>query len=267
MAQHVVFTNRIAENYEKYMAPMFFAPYAVDIAGRLGPANISSLLEIACGTGQVTRLLRARLPEARIVATDLNPGMLDTAKQIINPADKVEWLTADAQNLPFDDNSFDAVICTFGMMFMPDKQKAVSEVYRVLKPGGRFLFNTWDALDTNPASKIVSEVIASYFDDFSFNFYNIPFGMCDTSEIEALLSLTGFNSISVERVHCAGYSATAENGAIALIEGTPAYLAICAHDEKLIPDIRKTATEALEKEFGSVDLNIPNSALVAEGVK
>ena len=101
MASTTSFTANVAENYEKFMGPLFFVPYAKDIVSRL-PGNINSVLEIACGTGQVTRLLREHFPEARIVATDLNPGMIEVAKKIIGEQDKIEWSVADAQELPVD---------------------------------------------------------------------------------------------------------------------------------------------------------------------
>lgn len=267
MSSNTIFTNSIAENYEKYMAPMFFEPYAKDMANRLSSNKINSILEVACGTGQVTRLLRKVLPGARIVATDLNPGMLELAKKIVNENDNIEWLIANALELPFEENTFDAVICQFGLMFVPDKQKAVNEAYRVLKPGGRFIFYTWDKLETNPVSLIANEVIASHFKDFSFNFYDIPFSMYDPDELKSLLNSTGFKNISIENVQLTGYSATAEDAAKALCDGTPAYLAICEHNKDLLPDIRKSVVDAIEKEFGSASLTIPNAAWIAEGMK
>src|SRR5436190_14112443 len=158
------FTANVAENYEKFMGALFFVPYAKDIVSRL-PGNINSVLEIACGTGQVTRLLREHFPEARIVATDLNPGMIEVAKKIIGEQDKIEWSVADAQELPFDDNTFDVVICQFGLMFLPDKQKGVNEAFRVLKPGGRFIFNTWDSMKNNTVYIIANDVTNSFFSD------------------------------------------------------------------------------------------------------
>src|SRR5437016_13979242 len=122
MSSSAEFTNNVAENYEKYMGPVFFEPYAKDMTDRLETGNITAILEIACGTGQVTRLLRTKFPEAKITATDLNRGMLETAKKKIID-DKIEWRIADAQELPFNDNEFDAVLCQFGVMFFPDKQK------------------------------------------------------------------------------------------------------------------------------------------------
>ena len=110
------------------------------------------LLETACGTGILTRALAARLPEAvAITATDLNEPMLDFAR--LQPSGgRVAWRQADAQALPFSDGTFDAVVCQFGVMFFPDKQRAYREVFRLLKPGGRFLFSVWDRLETNDLS-------------------------------------------------------------------------------------------------------------------
>src|SRR5260221_1935815 len=159
MPKNIVFTNKVAENYEKYMAPMFFEPYAKDMASRLLPDRIDSILEIACGTGQVTRLLRERLHKARIVATDLNPGMLELAKKIINPEDKIKWLVADALELPFEEKTFKALVCQFGMRFLRIKQKGPKKHYQDLNPAGRFIIITWARLETNPAPKIAREVI------------------------------------------------------------------------------------------------------------
>src|SRR6185369_2662198 len=124
-------------------------PYAEDLARRLAPLRPGRLLEIAAGTGVVTRRLAASLPkECAIVATDLNPPMIEQAKAI-GTARAVEWRQADAMKLPFGDAEFDAVVCQFGVMFFPDKAHAFAEARRVLKPGGTFLFNAWDRIEDN----------------------------------------------------------------------------------------------------------------------
>ena len=129
--------------------PLIFEPYAVDLAERLAARRPRRVLEIAAGTGVVTRRLAATLPEgSAIVATDLNPGMLAEARTV-GTARPVDWRTADAQQLPFDDAAFDAVVCQFGVMFFPDKAKAFAEARRVLRPGGAFLFNAWDRIEDN----------------------------------------------------------------------------------------------------------------------
>ncbi len=267
MSSNTVFTNSIAENYEKYMGPIFFEPYAKDIADRLSSGKINSLLEVECGTAQVTRLLRERFHDSKIVATDLNPGMLELAKKIVSTEDKIEWRVANAEELPFDDKVFDAVICQFGLMFVPDKQKAVNEAYRVLKQGGRFIFNTWDSIEKNHIYEIANDVLISYFKDNPPDFFNVPFSMHNTDEMKSLLKSAGFGNISVEHVHFESYATSAKDMAKAFTEGTPAYLAICERNEKLLPEIQKSISIEIEKEFGTSSFTIPLYAFVAEGVK
>lgn len=266
MASPTSFTANVAENYEKYMGPLFFEPYARDMIARL-PGNINSVLEIACGTGQVTRLLTKHLPKTRIVATDLNPGMIEVAKKIVGMQYKIEWSIADAQELPFDDNTFDAVICQFGLMFLPDKQKAVNEAYRVLKQGGRFIFNTWDSMKNNPVYIIANDITNSFFPDNPITFWNIPFSMYNPDEMESLMKNAGFTNINAEKVSAEGNTNSALDTATGLTLGTPMYPAICERNEKFIPEIIKAVSEEIAKKYGETSLTIPMKAWVAEGVK
>src|SRR5689334_15329638 len=133
--QHAAFVGSIPENYDLYLGPCLFEPYANDIARRITVPERGSLLEIACGTGIVTRRLRNQLPKSvRITSTDLNEAMLSYAAAKFGPDDSVEWRQADATALPFADSSFEAVVCQFGLMFFPDKLAALREVRRVLAP-------------------------------------------------------------------------------------------------------------------------------------
>src|SRR3954465_12352928 len=144
-----VFSGSIATVYDTTMVPLFFQPYAPDLVNRLATRTLSRVLELAAGTGVVTRALAAGLPDdVSIVATDLNQAMLDRAAAV-GTKRAVEWRQADAMQLPFPDASFDAVVCQFGVMFFPDKAKAFAEARRVLKPGGIFIFNAWDRIEDN----------------------------------------------------------------------------------------------------------------------
>lgn len=130
------FPAKTAIHYEQFFGPFYFEPYAIEIASRIVPATVSIALEIAAGTGRVTRHIRAKIPaEARLIASDISEDMLAVAKEKLNDADII-WQHIDAQELPFDDGSIDLVVCCFGFMFVPDKQRAFAEVYRVLRPGG-----------------------------------------------------------------------------------------------------------------------------------
>jgi SAM-dependent methyltransferase len=119
-----VFAGSIPAIYDNYLGPLIFEPYAQDLANRLSALHPERVLETAAGTGIVTRaLLRSLSGGAGIVATDLNQPMLDHAAKQVSSS-RLSWQKADAQALPFPDATFDAVVCQFGVMFFPDKQKA-----------------------------------------------------------------------------------------------------------------------------------------------
>src|SRR5688572_1796108 len=141
-----------AAYYDDFLGPLFFEPYAIEVAKRIDPSSVSLALEIAAGTGRVTRHLRERIPvTAKLIASDLSREMLDEAKKNLNQLD-IDWQIIDAQQLPYKDNSIDLVVCCFGYMFVPDKPKAFNEAFRVLRPGGMIMFTTWGKLEHNAAS-------------------------------------------------------------------------------------------------------------------
>lgn len=142
----LVFNATIAHQYDACLGPFLFEPYAFDLVERTELSGVAHVLELACGTGRVTRHLLAHLPPAaRLTATDLNAGMLALAQEKLS-ATNVTWATADMAKLPYEDNQFDLVACQFGVMFVPDKQQAFTEMNRVLRPGGQLVLNTWGPL-------------------------------------------------------------------------------------------------------------------------
>jgi SAM-dependent methyltransferase len=180
-----LFAGSIPGLYDTYLVPLIFEPYAVDLVDRLKSRPVSRVLEVACGTGVVTRLLADELPDdVEIVATDFNQPMLDYAKSAGTMRD-VAWKQADAMNLPFADSSFDAVVCQFGVMFFPDRPQAFSEARRVLKPGGVFIFNTWDKIEDNEFADVVTTSLESIFPDDPPRFMaRTPHGYHDRATIE-----------------------------------------------------------------------------------
>src|SRR5712691_2873325 len=153
------FIGSIPQHYDQGLGPMIFVDYAADIARRVASGHPTRVLETAAGTGIVTRKLRDALSkDARLTATDLNPPMLEVARAKFGAGEQVEFQPADAGALPFADASFDAVVCQFGLMFFPDKPKSYSEVFRVLAPGGRYVFSVWDSHRYNLFGRIAHEV-------------------------------------------------------------------------------------------------------------
>ena len=195
------FIGNIPEHYDKALRPIIFVDYAEDIARRLAALRPSAVLETAAGTGIVTRRLRDLLPTgAALTATDLNQPMLDVACSKFSASDHVTFQTADAMALPFADACFDAVVCQFGVMFFPDKPKSYREVHRVLKPGGHYLFNVWDAPSYNPFARIAGEVVERFFPVDPPQFYTVPFSCAQIDPVKEGLLQAGFEKIEISVV-------------------------------------------------------------------
>ena len=249
------FTGSIPALYDRCLGPMLFEPYAQDLASRAALLAPRRILETAAGTGIVTAALAAALPEAEIVATDLNQAMLDVAAGRGLPA-RVSLRPADAQALPFPDGSFDLVVCQFGAMFFPDRVGAYREARRVLRPGGRLLFNVWDALERNPVTARLGDMVASFFPDDPPSFYRrVPFGYHDTAQIAADLRAAGFEDIAIETV-TRNSQVDARSAAIGLCQGSPMGLEIEARGAAPAA-IARQAAEALASVDGK---DMPMSA-------
>ncbi len=260
--QNAQFAGSIPTIYDRYLGPILFQPYAEDLASRLDVTANNSVLELACGTGILTRVLRDRLPAStRLVATDLNEPMMQNATSKFEKGEAVEWRQADACSLPFDDDSFDAVICQFGIMFVPDKPVCAREAHRVLKRGGVFLFNVWDALEHNDLGRIAHETISGFFDRDPPTFYQVPFGYHDQDEIRRVLEEAGFRDVRFEFVAKVGIAGRAEDVAIGLVQGNPVGVAISERDPSLLPVITNAVADALKKHFGET-VRAPMRAIV-----
>lgn len=258
------FAGSIPAAYDRYLGPILFQPYAEDLMNRLKAGENSSVLELACGTGILTRILRDRLPAtARLVATDLNEPMIANAARKFARNENIEWKQADACGLPFNDGSFDAVVCQFGIMFVPDKALCAREARRVLKAGGVFLFNVWDSMEHNDLGRIAHETISSFFEKDPPTFYRVPFGYYDQGEIKRVLEEAGFKEIRAQVVAKTGGASRPEDAAQGLVHGNPVSVAITERDPALLPVITQAVADALKKRFGET-VRAPMRAIVVE---
>lgn len=194
------FGGKMPEHYDRGLGPAQFEPFAAFLAERLPAHPGGDVLEIACGTGLVTRHLRERLdPGLRLVATDLSKAMLDHARDTSPHGDRIDWREADAMRLPFPDGAFAAVVCGFGLMFMPDKPAALREVRRVLKDGGLYLFSVWDRIEELPHALTGAEVIEGLFPGDPEMRYRLPYELHDQAQLRSLLGDAGFSDSRSER--------------------------------------------------------------------
>jgi ubiquinone/menaquinone biosynthesis C-methylase UbiE len=248
-----VFARSIPETYERYLVPLIFDSYARELAARLAKTDPQHVLETAAGTGVLTRAIASRLPaHAHIVATDLNQPMLNHAKTRQDDGGRIRWKQADALALPFDDHSFDAVVCQFGVMFFPDKVQGYREARRVLKPRGKFFFNVWDRISENEFADVVTEALATFFPEDPPRFMaRTPHGYHNVEMIREELTAAGFANISIETVERTSKAASPRDPAIAYCQGTPLRNEIEARDASRLEDATKVATAALVRRFGS----------------
>lgn len=247
-----LFAGSIPQLYDEYMVPLIFEPYAADLASRVALRQPSRVLEVAAGTGVVTRLLASALaPEVKIVATDLNQAMLDRAAAV-GTKRQIEWRQADAMQLPFPDESFDVVVCQFGVMFFPDKPKAFSEARRVLRPGGAFIFNAWDTIDQNEFAETVTSALQEMFPSDPPRFLvRTPHGYNDTEVIARHLTESGFDrQPNFTTLAAKSRAASPSIPATAYCQGTVLRSEIETRGPSRLIEATNAAASAIGKRFG-----------------
>jgi ubiquinone/menaquinone biosynthesis C-methylase UbiE len=264
-----VFSGAIPEFYERYLVPLIFDPYARDLAARVTSAKPTRVLEIAAGTGVVTRALASQLPATtQIAATDLNLPMLEHAKTLMGRDDRIEWKTADAQNLPFEDESFDAVVCQFGVMFFPDKARAFKEARRVLKRNGHYYFSVWDKISNNEFAELVTQAIEQMFPNDPPRFLaRTPHGHYDIDLLRQDLKAAGFASISADAIDARSRAPSPREPALAYVQGTPLRNEVEARDPSRLEEATMRASDAIAERFGTgaVDGRIRAYVVTARG--
>jgi len=245
------FTGSVPELYTRYAGPVFFAPYAAELADRIKGMTSGRLLETACGTGIVTRALAAALPiTVAITATDLNQPMIDFAK--LQPgSERIQWEQADAQDLPFPDQTFDVVVCQFGVMFFPNKEQAYREALRVLKPGGRFFFTVWDRVETIGLVFVLNNTLKEMFPDNPPSFIErIAMGYHDIVKIRGDLARAGFAQATIDTRALPCHADSARDIAFGLVQGTPAGAEVTDRDPAALDKAVEAATLAIVGRFG-----------------
>jgi ubiquinone/menaquinone biosynthesis C-methylase UbiE len=217
------FAGSVPENYDRYMVPLIFEPYAADIARRAASLSPSAVLETAAGSGVVSRALAPKLSRsASYIVTDLNQSMIDHAASRQPPDSRIKWRQADALALPFENASFDLVCCQFGAMFFPDRTAGYREARRVLKPGGHFLFNVWDRIEENVFADDVTNALARMFPNDPPRFLaRTPHGYHDTILIRGELEQAGFSRVTIETRAEQSRASSPRIPALAYCQGTP----------------------------------------------
>ena len=265
--QELRFSGSVPANYDQLMVPLLFRPYAEELARRAAGFAPRRILETAAGTGAVTEALHEAMPNTEIVATDLNQPMLDVAAQRVT-SDKVSFVAADAQELPYPDGSFDLVVCQFGAMFFPDRVRGHSEAWRVLGHRGRYLLAIWDKIEHNPLSDTSQQTLIDLFpDDPPLFMREGPFSYHDPMAIRRDLRAAGFGDIEIETVELRSRSPSANDAATALCYGTPMGVEV----QDRAPGSLERAFETLKSRFSLFEeadgIDAPMSAHIVTATK
>ena len=252
-----LFVGSIPELYDTLVVPLIFQPYADDMARRVAVLAPLRVLETAAGTGVVTRAMARALPaHVAIVATDLNQPMLNRAA-VVGAGRDVHWQQADAMQLPFDDASFDAVVCQFGAMFFPDKAHAFAQARRVLRPGGTLLFNVWDRLEDNELADLATATLAGLFPADPPRFMaRTPHGWFDTAVIAREVASAGFTEPArIDTVTARSRAASARVAAMAYCQGTPLRNEIETRQGVTLSQATAACEAAFTKRFGTGEID------------
>lgn len=252
-----VFAGSVPEIYDRYLVPLIFETYANDLTARVRGLDVSSILEVAAGTGAVTRAMAAGLPDSvALTSTDLNQPMIDYAMSV-GTARPVRWRSADVMDLPFGDGTFDAVVCQFGVMFFPDRPAAFAEVARVLRPGGAFLFNVWDCIENNEFADVITAAVSGLFPDDPPSFLaRTPHGYHDEAIIRSDVVAGGFEAgISFEALEARSRAASCEIPATAYCQGSPLRNELEARGPSRLAEATEVAAAAIRQQFGPTDID------------
>jgi ubiquinone/menaquinone biosynthesis C-methylase UbiE/rhodanese-related sulfurtransferase len=261
------FTGSVPKNYDEYLGPMFFEPYAIDLASRIDPTSISVALELGCGTGRVTRHLRKTLaPQSMLIASDLSPDMLAVAKDKLKELN-IDWRIINAQELPFSDGSVDLIVCSFGYMFVADRPKAFAEALRVLRPGGTLLLSTWSKLEDNEASFVFRKTVKKYLGDSLPESYKLPFSMHDPAPIQESLRQKGFSKVKSEVIEKESFCTSAKIAAEGLTIGGSIYNEIMDRNPAWLGEIQSTVEKELSEKYGAEPMVAPMKAVITQAWK
>ena len=252
-----MFAGSVPELYDRLLVPLIFEIYADDLVARLGGLGVSSVLEVAAGSGVVTRAMAAGLPRSvTLTATDLNQPMIDHAVST-GTARPVTWQVADVMELPFEDERFDAVVCQFGVMFFADRPAAFAEVARVLRPGGVFVFSVWDRIEDNEFAAEVTRAVAGLWPQDPPAFLaRTPHGYYDEATIQNDVAEGGFSiPAAFDVLEARSRAVSCEIPAVAYCQGTPLRNEIEARDPGRLLEATEVATAAIRDRFGATDLD------------
>jgi ubiquinone/menaquinone biosynthesis C-methylase UbiE len=255
--------------YEKYVHPLM-VPWVETLVETATIREGQRVLDVACGTGFVARLAAAHVGLAgQVAGVDLNKGMLAVARQISSSdtALPIEWHEGDVTDLPFDDASFDAVLCQQGMQFFPDIQGAANELNRVMVPDGRLVFTIWSPIEENPYLDALAHALEQHLSEQAANGLRGAFAKSYSVDFEPALRNAGFKQIEVDAPRLAFHLPPLEEQLPGHMASLPMADAISALPDEAKVSILNDVRFALKEFANQTGLSIPSRSEVVSAVK
>jgi len=240
--------NTPSEIYEQHLVPAMFEPFARDLIQLCNIKRYERILDVACGTGIVSRLAidYVNASVGKVVGIDINPIMLNMAR-LCSTGRNIEWKEGSALSLPFPDGSFDLVICQQGLQFMPDRNKALREMNRVLISGsniedkhssyGRLVLSVWTSIKDSPGFSILQRLLLETISNEAATILQLPHSLSDIKELVSLVRAAGFNKILSKEITKTISFPSVEGFVIGYTNGS--MLASYFNDNENVDDISK----------------------------
>jgi ubiquinone/menaquinone biosynthesis C-methylase UbiE len=223
--------HSVAVNYQTHVVPAVIRPFAKRLLDAAAPQPGNRVLDLACGTGEVSRMVAPRvLPDGSVVGVDPSIEMLEVARALPTPAN-VSWMEAYADDLPLSDGSFDLAVIHQGLQFFPDKPKALQEIRRVLVPDGKLAVSAWRSHEYNPVNRATASVIEKFFGQFPGVTPGVAFGLGEEEVLRPLLEQAGFRIESLQPFRREIEAPSAEEYLARQWSATPSAGVLAEHDE------------------------------------
>ena len=257
------------ESYERYQVPSVFEPLARMLVERVALCPGQRVLDVACGTGALTRQVAPVLgPAGSIVGVDLNSGMLEVAREH-TPTDgaPVEWRQGDAASLPCPDGDFDVVLCQQGLQFFPDKLRALQEMHRVLKPAGIVGICVWRAIEQSPCHLAIAEALRRHVSPEVAQRFQAPFNFSDPGLLNETMARAGFREIEIQVDVLRRHLLPPSESVPGLLASTPVGPEIAALEGATREAIVHEVATALSEYRDETGLTVPQPTYIALGRK